>query len=92
MLDEIVALVDRRLKANKANASAALTLATPLTMRQSQRSEEVKRMRRVKPTVTPDQPERRYLYADMSQRGHLRYYVQVRKKLQDQTRSRVRHA
>jgi hypothetical protein len=41
----------------------------------------VKRMRRVKPTVKPDQPERRYLYADMSQRGQLRYYVQLRNKL-----------
>jgi hypothetical protein len=49
--------------------------------RQSQRSEGVKRMRRVKPTVKPDQPERRYLYADMSQRGQLRYYVQLRNKL-----------
>jgi Phage integrase family len=41
----------------------------------------VKRMRRVKPTGKPDQPERRYLYADMSQRGQLRYYVQLRNKL-----------
>jgi len=41
----------------------------------------VKRMRRVKPTVKPNQPERRYLYADLSQRGQLRYYVQLRKGL-----------
>jgi Phage integrase family len=41
----------------------------------------VKRMRRVKPTGKPDQPERRYLYADMSQRGQLRYYVHLRNKL-----------
>src|SRR5690242_2731514 len=36
------------------------------------------RMRRVKTTAKPVQPERRYLYADMSQRGQLRYYVQLR--------------
>ena len=34
-------------------------------------------MLRVKPTVKPDQPERRYLYADISQRGQLRYYEAV---------------
>lgn len=41
----------------------------------------VKRMRRLKPTAKPDQPERRYLYADLSQHGQLRYYVQLRNKL-----------
>ena len=41
----------------------------------------VKRMRRIKPTVKPDQPERRYLYADVSQWGQTRYYVQLRNKL-----------
>jgi integrase len=41
----------------------------------------VKRMRRVKPTVKPDQPERRYLCVDVSQRGQTRYYVQLRNKL-----------
>jgi integrase len=41
----------------------------------------VMRMRRVKGTVKPDQPERRYLYADVSQRGQVRYYVQMRNKL-----------
>jgi hypothetical protein len=41
----------------------------------------VTRMRRVEATIRPDQPERRYLYADMSQRGQLRYYVQLRNKL-----------
>src|SRR5581483_8877359 len=41
----------------------------------------VLRMRRVKGTVKPDQPERRYLYVDVSQRGQLRYYVQLRNKL-----------
>jgi integrase len=41
----------------------------------------VKRMRRVKPTVKPDQPERRYLYVDVSQWGQMRYYVQLRNKL-----------
>jgi integrase len=29
-------------------------------------------MRRIKATIKPDQPERRYLYADVSQRGQLR--------------------
>lgn len=38
-------------------------------------------MRRVKARIRPDQPERRYLYAHMSQRGQLRYYVQLRNKL-----------
>jgi len=38
-------------------------------------------MRRVKTTIRPDQPERRYLYVDVSQRGQLRYYVQLRNKL-----------
>jgi hypothetical protein len=38
-------------------------------------------MRRVKPTVKPDQPERRYLCADMSQRGQLRSYVRLRNEL-----------
>ena len=41
----------------------------------------VMRMRRAKGTVKPDQPERRYLYVDVSQRGQLRYYVQLRNKL-----------
>jgi len=41
----------------------------------------VARMRRVKTTIRPDQPERRYLYVDVSQRGQLRYYVQLRNKL-----------
>src|SRR5260370_6592396 len=41
----------------------------------------VMRMRRVKTTVKPDQPERRYLYVDVSQRGQVRYYVQLRNKL-----------
>src|ERR1700722_17625803 len=36
----------------------------------------VTRMRRIGPVVKPDQPERRYLHADVSQRGQLRYYVQ----------------
>ena len=39
------------------------------------------RMRRVKGTVKPDQPERRYLYVDVSQRCQVRYYVQLRNKL-----------
>ncbi|MGB6637952.1 MAG: hypothetical protein WBF12_20045, partial [Bradyrhizobium sp.] len=39
------------------------------------------RMRRVKSTVKPDQPERRYLNIDVSQRGQVRYYVQLRNKL-----------
>jgi hypothetical protein len=38
-------------------------------------------MRRIKPTVKPDQPERRYLYVDVSQWGQMRYYVQLRNKL-----------
>jgi hypothetical protein len=38
-------------------------------------------MRRVKATIRPAQPERRYLHADMSQRGQLPYYVQLRNKL-----------
>jgi hypothetical protein len=38
-------------------------------------------MRRVKATIRPDQPERRYLHVDVSQRGQLRYYVQLRNKL-----------
>lgn len=41
----------------------------------------IMRMRRVKATVRPDQPERRYLYVDVSQRGQVRYYVQLRNKL-----------
>jgi hypothetical protein len=41
----------------------------------------VMRMRRVKGTVKPDQPGRRYLYVDVSQRGHVRYYVQQPNKL-----------
>src|SRR5258705_180889 len=41
----------------------------------------VMRVRRVKATVKPDQPERRYLYVDVSQRGQVRYYVQLRNKL-----------
>src|SRR5690242_10705777 len=41
----------------------------------------VKRMRRVRGAMNPDQPERRYLYVDVSQRGQLRYYVQLRNKL-----------
>ena len=39
------------------------------------------RMRRVKATVKPDQPERRYLYVDVSRHGQVRYYVQLRNKL-----------
>jgi integrase len=39
----------------------------------------VLRMRRIEADVLPEQPERRYLYADVSQRGQLRYYVQLRK-------------
>ena len=39
------------------------------------------RVRRLKTTVRPDQPERRYLYVDVSQRGQVRYYVQLRNKL-----------
>ena len=38
-------------------------------------------MRRVKGTVKPDQPERRYLFVDVRQRGQVRYYVQLRNKL-----------
>jgi integrase len=38
-------------------------------------------MRRVKATAKPDQPERRYVYVDVSQRGQVRYYVQLRNKL-----------
>jgi integrase len=41
----------------------------------------VLRMRRIKADVLPEQPERRYVYADVSQRGQLRYYVQLRKGL-----------
>jgi integrase len=41
----------------------------------------VMRVRRVKAAVKPDQPERRYLYVDVSQRGQVRYYVQLRNKL-----------
>ncbi|NPV21438.1 hypothetical protein [Bradyrhizobium aeschynomenes] len=41
----------------------------------------VLRMRRLKGTNKPGQPERRYLYVDVSQRGQLRYYVQLRNKL-----------
>jgi hypothetical protein len=41
----------------------------------------VMRVRRVKATVKPDQPERRYLSVDVSQRGQVRYYVQLRNKL-----------
>ena len=41
----------------------------------------VLRMRRIKADVMPDRPERRYLYANMSHRGQLRYYVQLRKGL-----------
>ena len=41
----------------------------------------VMRVRRVKATVKPHQPERRYLYVDVSQRGQVRYYVQLRNKL-----------
>lgn len=41
----------------------------------------VKRMRRIKGLDKPDQPERRYLYVDVSQRGQVRYYVQLRTKL-----------
>jgi integrase len=40
------------------------------------------RMRRVKDMVKPDQPERRYLYVDVSQRGQVCYYVQLRNKLE----------
>lgn len=38
-------------------------------------------MRRVGADVTPEQPERRYLYVDVSQRGQTRYYVQLRNML-----------
>jgi hypothetical protein len=41
----------------------------------------VLRMRRVKIDGKPDQPERRYLHVDVSQRGQTRYYVQLRNKL-----------
>ncbi|WP_407154746.1 hypothetical protein [Bradyrhizobium sp. STM 3557] len=41
-------------------------------------------MSRVQADVMPDQPERRCLYADLSQRGQLRYYVQLRTVAQDQ--------
>lgn len=41
----------------------------------------VVRMRRVKTAVKPDQPERRYLYVDVSRHGQVRYYVQLRNKL-----------
>ncbi|WP_456780402.1 tyrosine-type recombinase/integrase [Bradyrhizobium sp. USDA 3315] len=41
----------------------------------------VMRMRRVKATTNPCQPERRYLHVDVSQRGQMRYYVQLRNKL-----------
>jgi hypothetical protein len=51
----------------------------------------VLRMRRVKATVKPDQPERRYLYVDVSQRGQLRYYVQLRNKLPRIRKGRGRH-
>ena len=40
------------------------------------------RMRRIKGTLKPVQPERRYLYVDVSQRGQVRYYVQLRNKLE----------
>ena len=39
------------------------------------------RMRRVKNLDRPNQPERRYLYIDVSQRGQVRYYVQLRNRL-----------
>src|SRR5262249_41108874 len=39
------------------------------------------RMRRVKTLERPEQPERRYLHVDVSQRGQVRYYVQLRNKL-----------
>lgn len=39
------------------------------------------RMRRGKGIAKPDQPERRYLHVDVSQRGQVRYYVQLRNKL-----------
>jgi len=41
----------------------------------------VARMRQVKAAERPDQPERRYLHVDISQRGQVRYYVQLRSKL-----------
>jgi len=41
----------------------------------------VLRVRRVKTEVKPGQPERRYLYVDVSQRGQVRHYVQLRNKL-----------
>lgn len=41
----------------------------------------VLRMRRVKGIAKPDQPERRYLHVDVSQRGQVRYYVQLRNRL-----------
>lgn len=41
----------------------------------------VVRMRRIKGLDKPSQPERRYLHVDVSQRGQVRYYVQLRNKL-----------
>ncbi|MFQ3456935.1 tyrosine-type recombinase/integrase [Bradyrhizobium sp. UFLA01-814] len=41
----------------------------------------VMRMRRVKATIKQEQPERRYLYVDISQRGQVRHYVQLRNRL-----------
>ena len=38
-------------------------------------------MRRIKGMAKPDKPERRYLHVDVSQRGQVRYYVQLRNKL-----------
>jgi integrase len=41
----------------------------------------VARMRRVRGEPKPGQPDRRYLHIDVSQRGQVRYYVQLRKGL-----------
>lgn len=38
-------------------------------------------MRRVSGLAKAGQPERRYLHVDVSQRGQVRYYVQLRNKL-----------
>jgi len=52
----------------------------------------VMRVRRVKATVKPHQPERRYLYVDVSQRGQVRYYVQLRNSCRRSDQGRVWHA
>src|SRR5258708_21987580 len=53
----------------------------------------VMRVRRIKATVKPDQPERRYLYVDVSQRGQVRYYVvATQQAADDPDQGRVWHA